>query len=349
MSKSVQVLITRAEPWHLGHQHLAKIALKKSDKLVVLVGSVNLARDIKNPFTFEERKAMIEASLESTLDDFLAQGIEKQLSVVPVNDYPYNNAKWLAEVQDKVKLEISKADKVFLTGYEKDESSYYLRYFPQWELNLAKESYHSINATEIRQHYFGEGVIDDKLLTPSVVEFLTKFKKAKKADYYHELCEEYSFIKKYRSDLSKIKYSIPFVTGDAIVVCCGHVLLIERRALPGRGLWALPGGFFKDVDGSQVDTALRELREETKLKVPFPVLKSCIRRTSDFTDPGRSLRWRILTKAIYIVLPDEYELPKVKGSDDAKKAFWMPISEIIENRDKFFEDHFHILSTMIGL
>ena len=46
---------------------------------------------------------------------------------------------------------------------------------------------------------------------------------------------------------------------------------IERGDNPGKGLWALPGGFLKD-DISLRDNMIKELREETKLKIETPII-----------------------------------------------------------------------------
>ena len=67
-----------------------------------------------------------------------------------------------------------------------------------------------------------------------------------------------------------------------------------------------------------LDACIRELREETKIKVPGPILKGSIKRQSVYDDPYRSARGRTLTHGFYIELEPSAELPKVKGSDDAK-------------------------------
>jgi bifunctional NMN adenylyltransferase/nudix hydrolase len=122
--------------------------------------------------------------------------------------------------------------------------------------------------------------------------------------------------------------------------------MIERKARPGKGLLALPGGFVGQ-DERLVEACLRELREETRLKVPAPVLKGSIRKQRVFDDPNRSSRGRTITHAFYIELEPSSKLPAVKGGDDARHAMWVPLSEL--RPDMLFEDHFFIIQEMTGL
>ena len=46
------------------------------------------------------------------------------------------------------------------------------------------------------------------------------------------------------------------------------------------------------------------------------------------------------------MLEKRSKLPKVKGSDDAEKAKWIPLAEL--NPEEIYEDHFHIIQNMIG-
>lgn len=132
---------------------------------------------------------------------------------------------------------------------------------------------------------------------------------------------------------------------DAVVIQSGHILLIERRASPGKGLWALPGGFVDPGERLQ-DACLRELREETRLKVPAPVLRGSIKRTRVYDDPYRSARGRTITHGFYIELEPNAELPKVKGGDDAKTARWVPLGEL--DPQCMFEDHYFVIQDMLG-
>ena len=160
------------------------------------------------------------------------------------------------------------------------------------------------------------------------------------------LVREYDFIKQYKSAWEAAPYAPTFVTVDAVVVQSGHVLLVRRRAEPGRGLYAIPGGFLDP--GERIDDAVfRELREETKIKVPEPVLRGSVRAKEVFDAPNRSLRGRTITHA-YLIELQPGALPKVKGSDDAEKAKWVPISVFERMENQMFEDHYHIINTLIG-
>jgi bifunctional NMN adenylyltransferase/nudix hydrolase len=351
--QKVHVLICRAQIAHTAHLALFKSALQKCDHLIVLVGSSDLARDFKNPFTFVERQQVLQQLINPLLT------ANQACTILPLHDYVYSHNKWIAEVQHLVSSATTSTD-ITITGCDKDASTYYLKLFKHWKQDM-QEKIGDINSTSIRDAYFGNGEILTENLPQETISFLERFKTTPE---YALLVDEFNFVKNYQQQFSKMPYSIPFVTGDAIVVCAGHLLVIERKALPGKGLWALPGGFFQTgmkynhetgkveivdkVDVNPIDAALRELKEETKIKVaPNTLLKNIV-RTDIFADPNRSLRWRIITHAAHIQLKDT-ELPKIKGSDDARKAWWLPLGDIIKNRHMFFEDHLSIIDSFLGI
>ena len=119
---------------------------------------------------------------------------------------------------------------------------------------------------------------------------------------------------------------------------------------PGKGLLALPGGFVQP-DLTLEQNAIKELKEETQIKVPVPVLKGSIKDSKEFDYPERSQRGRTITFAYYFELESKLKngLPRVKGGDDAKKAFWLPLSALGEKEDEFFEDHIHIVRFFLGM
>ena len=346
MSKKFGVFIGRFQPFHIGHASVIRDALTKVDKLIVLVGSSDQARDTRNPFTFTERREMIRAS-------FGIEMIREELIVLPLRDHPYSDTAWVAEVQQTVADAIgfngtdSFEDEILLAGYGKDASSYYLKLFPEWGNIQIDASEGTFSATDIRERYFQRiPIIADKILAPHVVNALESFSYT---DAFKALLAEKEYLDGYEKQWGRG----PFVTADAVVIQSGHILLVRRGDHPGKGLLALPGGFV-NPDERVEDGAIRELREETKIadrkgEIPPAMLRSFIDRTTTrvFDDPNRSLRGRIITHAFLFRLPNATKLFHVKGSDDAEHADWYEIGTL--KPDMFFEDHWSIIKQMADL
>jgi len=327
------IFIGRFEPFHL-HESVVQKALNLSQKVIILIGSAYQPRTLRNPWDYSEREAMIRLSFSSEEN--------KRILIFPLMDYTYNEALWIRSVQQIVGgvayNNIGSNAKIGIIGHQKDESSYYLSQFPQWgRVDVA--SFQGLNSTHIRQNYFSSGAIEG--VNSKIASELEKFKLT---SAYEEVAHEQRFIAEYKKGWEAAPYAPTFVTVDAVVIQAGHILLIHRKAQPGRGLMALPGGFV-DQHEKLKDAVIRELREETRIKVPAPVLAGSITKQQVFDDPYRSARGRTITHAYLIELKGE-ELPKVKGGDDAAHAFWIPFGEI--KPEQMFEDHFHIIQAMVG-
>lgn len=338
------ILIGRFQAFHKNHQEIIENALFNSKKVIVLLGSANRPRSFKNPFTVAERTQMIKDAV-CFPDNVIFAGI---------NDYTYNDQRWALGVQSVVDhlIEADGGDpdtaNICITGNKEDFTSWYIDLFPQWQYlpigNLNSEIKH-VHSTDIRSMIFGEGYSMaelDKIVPKSVIKFLEEFRNT-------EICEtlkrEFEYIQKYKKAWEAAPYAPTFVTVDAIVIQSGHILLVKRRAEPGRGLWAMPGGFLDQKE--RIEPAmLRELHEETKIKVPMAVLRGSIKKRGVYDAVERSARGRTVTHAFLIELPAG-ELPRVKGSDDAEKAVWVPISEL--KADDMFEDHADIIFDMLGI
>lgn len=337
------VFIGRFEPFHNGHHAVAQQALRLANKLIVLVGSARKPRSIRNPWNVGEREVMIRAALGAA---------EGRVLTRPLGDRLYNETLWISEVQrtvaDAVRADGGSSDaSIGLIGRDKDDSSYYLREFPQWPL-VDVQHCDVLSATEIRNYLFTGDDGSLMMLKGNVPEPVYRMLDAfrRNAPAYAQLTREFTFIRSYRKGWESAPYPPTFVTTDAVVVHSGHVLLVKRGAEPGKGLWALPGGFVQQ-DESILDACLRELREETRLKLPLPVLRGSIKGQQVFDHPDRSLRGRTITHAYYFEFPAG-DLPLVRGGDDASKAQWVPVSEALMMEEQCFEDHFHILEHFIG-
>ena len=330
------VLIGRFQPIHNAHLEIIKRATALCDQLVIVTGSAAQPRTYKNPFTSAERAHMIKSA---------AGGLSMLINIEANQDTIYNDQAWAVRVQSLVSKHIKPGDKVGIIGHKKDDSSFYLDMFPQWGFENV-ELIEFLSAVDIRDLYFREDA-NYKFLKGVVPEttynFLLDFAHTEE---YRQIIREREFVANYKKQYASLPYPPIFSTADSVVICSGHVLMIKRRAEPGKGLWALPGGYVNaNTDKSVEDAAIRELREETLIKVPAPVLRGSIQRSKVFDAIDRSPRGRIITHAFFIQLPDG-ELPKVKGSDDAEKARWVPIAEV--KSEECFEDHYEIIQHFLG-
>ena len=117
------------------------------------------------------------------------------------------------------------------------------------------------------------------------------------------------------------KYPRPAVTADCVVmtkVSVPQVLLIERGADPYKGYWAFPGGFM-NMDETTEQCAIRELEEETGMKV------TDLQQIGAYSKVDRDPRGRTITVA-YLTIVDTPLA--VTGQDDAAKAEWWPIDAL---------------------
>jgi bifunctional NMN adenylyltransferase/nudix hydrolase len=335
------VLIGRFQPIHNAHLEIIKRATALCDRLIVITGSAAQPRTYKNPFTSRERERMIRAA---------TAGLSIAITVVPNIDTIYNDQAWAVRVQKIVSDAVYDqkgpgSHRIGIIGHKKDDSSFYLDMFPQWGYEDV-ELIEFLSAVDIRDLYFKRDVNMNFIrgvVPETTFDFLDQFRSTAE---YEQIIREREFVANYKKQYASLPYPPIFSTADAVVICSGHVLMIKRRAEPGKGLWALPGGYVNANTDKSVEAAmLRELREETQIKVPAPVLRGSIVRSRVFDAIDRSPRGRIITHAFHIVLPDG-ELPKVKGSDDAEKARWVPIAEV--RSDQCFEDHYEILQNFVG-
>lgn len=322
------IFIGRFQPFHHGHEFVVKEALKKAHRVIMLIGSANSPRTIKNPFTFDERAEMILKAFDDEC--------RHRIWCAPIDDKLYNDHQWLQNVQTAVCHLVEKNARIGVIGHTKDDSSYYLSLFPNWEA-IELPNFENLSATPLRKRYLKNGEIDEQM-PKSSQEFLAKFKNT--SDYTH-LADEYAHIQTFQDAWKNTPYPPIFNTADALVIQSGHVLLIERKGGYGYGLWALPGGFLNSHE-SLLDCAVRELHEETGLTVD----KHSLKYSQIFDAPERSLRGRTITSVFYFELTGA-SLPKVVGKDDASQAFWLPLANL--DGKMMFEDHYSIITKMLGL
>ena len=336
------IYIGRFEPPHAGHVALLERALQCAPQAIVVMGSAWQVRSPKNPFTWQERADMLRGALPAAE--------RARVQVLPVRDY-YNEARWVAEVRAAVSDVTAPGARIALVGHFKDATSSYLSAFPGWAL-VHVERQGSIDATTVRNAYFGAtpttamdamAPLADQI-PASTLALLGDF--AQQPDYLL-LQEEWRMLRDFRASWASAPYPPVFTTVDALLRCQDQVLLIRRAHAPGKGQWAVPGGFLEQRE-TLWQSCLRELAEETQCDLPEAVLRAALREVAVFDHPDRSQRGRTITHAHYFDLGDA-PLPAVQGDDDALLAKWVPVADLPSLEDAFFEDHFHMLDHFLGL
>jgi bifunctional NMN adenylyltransferase/nudix hydrolase len=182
----------------------------------------------------------------------------------------------------------------------------------------------------------------------AVGDWLERFRRT---DDFAAMVAEARYVADYKRAWAVAPYAVTLVTVDTVIVHADpagtpHVLLIKRGGLPGKGTYAIPGGFV-DCDEYLRAAALRELREETGLELSDAEALSRLVGQHVFDDPERSSRGRVITHAFHFAFPAG-PLPDVEGQDDAVEARWVPVADLPGYRGRFFEDHGAILKHFLG-
>ena len=134
------------------------------------------------------------------------------------------------------------------------------------------------------------------------------------------------------------KYPRPAVTADVVAITkeeVPKVLLIQRGFEPYKGCWAFPGGFM-EMDETTEECAIRELQEETGLKLDSMV------QVGAYSKVDRDPRGRTITIA-YLAIVDEQLY--VIAQDDAAMAEWFPTN----NLPTLAFDHKEIMADAISM
>lgn len=346
------VTVVRGQPVTLAHGAVVAAGLQECEELVVVNGSSFAARRWDHvPFREFEREEMWRRMLPP----------EQLRRVKFVNVMDYGNiSQWQAAVHDATR-DIVQDDPTALVGHKKDQpTGYYLSQFPDWE-SVEVPNFRGINATYARDKYIVEDqrLVSEFLngeateyLAPGVIAFLQEFRQT--PEYLESLLAEKVFMQNYLGQWDSAPYPPIFYTADSVVRQARKVLLVQRGGFPGKGLWAVPGGHCENQTAA--DAAIKELYEETRLKVARETLRNSIIGEKTYDDPNRSTRKRTVSHTTFINLTpkippgvtditkvrEALAYPKVRAASDAKRAVWKDPDTI--PRYEYFEDHWKMIS-----
>lgn len=340
----VAVCIGRFQIFHNGQLALLKRALASAPLCIVVIGSAWQARTPKNPFTWEERAEMIRLAL--------SEDERSRVKFLPVRDY-YDQERWVGAVRRGV-LDLAgdrSGASFVVVGHFKDATSQYLEGFAGWALD-AVPLQGNIHASALRDAYFGNALAEldatlAALVSQAPASTLAFLRTWAALPYFQTLAQEWESLRQEKALWAGSPYPPVFVTVDAVVRCSGRVLLIRRGRAPGKGLLAVPGGFIEPRE-TVYQSALRELDEETSIRLLEGDMHHALKAVHVFDHPDRSQRGRVITHAHLFDLGLRRP-PEIQAADDAASAQWVAIDQLISLEDQFHDDHFHMLDFFFAL
>lgn len=358
--KIINVVLGRFQLVHEGHLALIAKAMKNDSECYILVGSADKSREVCNPFTFEERHAMIigNAINVSKFSESVYAKFNLK-AVLPIQDYD-TDVEWVNCITNTIQdiKNNNKDSQINLITCKKDDKT--ANY-----IDLIKDAKIFDNVIEVEPYLENGKIISAK---DKRKEFFTNTPAFKQSSCFWFTMTNYLEIylemqKKYieaglitEDDVYYANYKeevkqYPRIehTADIAVFHDGKVLLIKRGKTPGKGLYALPGGFVNQNE-TLLECALRELKEETGLVIKNDNIVSAnninVFFNGFFDKPNRSRRGRVITAMYRVNLPSNYDITLTTG-DDASSAEWITLGYALDmNKGDFFEDHYDILCKM---
>ncbi|MEJ7928943.1 NUDIX domain-containing protein [Ramlibacter sp. AN1015] len=313
---------------------LLRRALALAPQCVVAIAGACLPRSPRHPFTWQERAELLLQALSSEE--------RARVRMRPLRQW-WDPARTAADLAQSIPAQ---APVLLLRGPEAPA----LEAPPHWQEYPVGADAAAPSPQRLRELLFGAGAPAAAAeglrgqVPANVHAFLERWTHE---PAFRTLRAEHAQIAAEQAAWSVAPYPVVLVTVDVVLRCAGHVLLVRRGRSPGKGLYALPGGFL-DPGETLRDGALRELLEETRLPLPPHELHAALRCVRVFDAPERSQRGRVITHAHYLDLGDA-PLPPVSGADDAAAAEWVPNDSLPALEDRFLDDHFHVLEQFLPL
>lgn len=306
MSKTLGVFIGRFQPLHQGHQVVINNMINNTDRQLILIGSSNNTGTVRNPYSYETRSEQIKKMFPS-------------ITTAPLNDYLYNDAQWFTKVRSTIE-DYAKSDHVIVYGHTKPDNEY-LSWFTNYTyVEIDPEC--DTSGTAIRE------IAGEHRLLP------------------HTAQEDFDFYQNEKLQFKDYPYpeTLNFVCADALVATMDNeILLIKRKNAPGKGKWALPGGF-KNNNETFYECAARELLEETGINIDNINYKTTKSRLFDSPRRAHGGILRTTMCRMYII---SNKVP-IAANDDAAEVEWFQLNTVLNDLD-MFHDHRDIISELTGV
>lgn len=254
------VFIGRMQPPHSQHLRSIAQALEQAQYLLVLLGSSNLARSSKNPFSYAERiQMLIDSLLEKNLFDPMQ--LNKRLAIVPLPDY-FDANLWTASVRQQVEQHFGSGTRPALVGLKKDASSSYLDLFADWpRLKIQQTS--TLSASQLRQMLWQERPLSEIAslggLSEATISFLQKFRQG---EHFERLQTEWQTL-----NTAKATISAPLLAERWLWRQQGQVWLRRRNEKVGQGLLTFPSRLIAEAPPQSAMTMVLNGASRSPLEV----------------------------------------------------------------------------------
>ncbi|MFT3997436.1 MAG: NUDIX domain-containing protein [Asticcacaulis sp.] len=310
------ILVCRFQPLHSGHVDILKAAADAAARLVVVVVGMQQRREARYPFTMGEQARAVAQALEGRPVDIIEAG--------EYGDDP-DLTTWLQPVLGRA---------------------------PDWCWGVIEDDFNpealglrvwSVSDTRAVTDGLRDAGYEGRLSDDAIAEPL--FDGLRQLAQWDDLRAEHRMLRKYAQSWAAAPYPVNLVTADSVIYRDGTILLIQRAHIPGKDLWALPGGFV-ETDETLMAASLREVAEETGLHLNAAALKDRFRGARIFDRPHRCSRGRTVTHGFIYDLSG-LDLPPAQAGDDAAATRWVSVEALESLREVFFQDHYHIADELL--
>lgn len=164
--KSTAIFIGRFAPLHNGHLEIIKYGEEHFDNFIVLVGSYGNELSLKTPFTWDERREMVD------------KVVEAKTTIYPLRSFPFENERWAHQI----------------TGYDLNtillagRHEWYIDLLPYKKQLICSSSNYGLSSTLVREIWASRTDLSP-YVPQSTIDFL-KTKESLRISYLQELKRE---------------------------------------------------------------------------------------------------------------------------------------------------------------
>jgi bifunctional NMN adenylyltransferase/nudix hydrolase len=315
------VIIGRFQPFHIGHLSLINKAQEEADKVLILIGSSKQLPDFKNPFSYEERLAMLRSTL---LED------DKRF-IRPLPDEEHD-ADWIANVIGEVIAIEEDPTEVAIYTNPKDEEFYRKSFiFPVETLDEVP-----ISATYVRESWYADSLwCVEEYLTEKVCMFLDEHPDRERLATEWSTTKSMKLIKEQGHPFENPMEPVSF----AVIVQGTSMLVGRRGGTRGNGQLGLPGGYIESGETS-LQGCMRETKEELGLDLHALIMAGsaqCLAQAVEENMGDLGIR-TIGINYLFVLKPDLEVEVTVDGIETTDHE-WLRVADVTLDNTLLFFNH----------